>query len=100
MFCEEWDAAFGKDYKACIDTGALTVMIDYIMQPKYLRKLCPGIKDEDIMPATIAPELTYGHLREQLGFNGKIVSAATTMVVMCIPMARNAARSKSSRCIL
>ncbi len=91
LSCEDWDASFGAAYQACIDAGALTVMVGHIMQPEYSRKLCPGIQDEDIMPATLAPELLNGLLREQLGFNGLIITDATTMAGMCIPMARDKA---------
>jgi len=88
LSCEEWDESFGEAYQASIDAGALTVMIGHIMLPEYSRKLCPGIKDEDIMPATLAPELLNGLLREKLGFNGMIITDATTMAGMCIPMER------------
>jgi beta-N-acetylhexosaminidase len=91
MSCEEWDDTYGKVYKACIDAGALTVMPGHIMHPEYSRKLRPGIKDEDIMPATLAPELLNDLLREKLGFNGLIVSDATTMVGMLVPMPREKA---------
>ncbi len=91
LSCEEWDKTFGEAYKASIDAGALTVMAGHIMQPAYSRKFCPGIKDEDIMPATLAPELLNNLLREQLGFNGMIVTDATTMAGMCIPMDRRLA---------
>jgi len=91
MSCEEWDATYGKVYKACIDAGALTVMPGHIMHPEYSRRLLPGIKDDDILPATLAPELLNGLLRERLGFNGLIVSDATTMVGMLIPMPREKA---------
>ncbi len=91
LSCEEWDATFGEAYKASIDAGAMTVMIGHIMQPAYSRRLCPGIKDEDIMPATLAPELINGLLREKLGFNGMIVTDATTMAGFTIPMARSKA---------
>ena len=80
LSCEEWDRTYGEAYKACIEEGALTVMAGHIMMPEYSRKLCPGIKDEDIKPATLAPELLQGLLREKLGFNGLIVTDATTMV--------------------
>jgi beta-N-acetylhexosaminidase len=63
----------------------------HIMQPAYSRRLCPGIKDEDIMPATLAPELINGLLREKLGFNGLIVTDATTMAGFAIPMSRSQA---------
>jgi len=91
LSCEEWDESFGTAYKACIDAGALTVMVGHIMQPAYSRKLVPGIKDESIMPATLAPELLNGLLREKLGFNGLIITDATTMAGMCIPMSRDKA---------
>ncbi len=91
LSCEEWDETFGEAYKACIEEGAMTVMVGHIMQPAYSKRLCPGIKDEDIMPATLAPELINGLLREKLGFNGMIVTDATTMAGMCIPMSRKKA---------
>lgn len=88
LSCEEWDDTFGKAYKASIDAGALTVMAGHIAMPEYSRKLRPGIKDEDIMPATLAPELMNDLLRGQLGFNGMVVTDASTMAGMCIPMPR------------
>lgn len=91
LSCEEWDSTFGEAYKASIDAGALTVMVGHIMQPAYSRKFRPGIKDEDIMPATLAPELLNNLLREQLGFNGMIVTDSSTMAGMCIPMDRRLA---------
>jgi len=91
LSCEDWDATFGEAYKACIEAGALTVMIGHIMQPAYSRKLAPGIKDEDIMPATLAPELVTTLLKEKLGFNGLVVTDATSMAGMTIPMPREKA---------
>lgn len=91
LSCEEWDASYGAAYKACIEAGAMTVMVGHIMMPEYSRKLCPGIKDEDIMPATFAPELLNGLLRQKLGFNGMIVTDATTMVGMTCVMDRSLA---------
>ena len=91
LSCEEWDATFGEAYKACIDAGAMTVMIGHIMQPAYSRKLVPGIKDADIMPATLAPELITTLLKKQLGFNGLVLTDASSMAGMTIPMAREKA---------
>ena len=78
--CEEWDATFGKVYKGMIDAGVPSIMVGHIQQPAYSRALRPGIKDEEIMPATVAPELLQRLLREKLGFNGLIVTDATHMV--------------------
>ncbi len=80
LSCEEWDATFGKIYKGMIDAGVPSVMIGHIQQPAYSRALRPGIKDEDIMPATAAPELLQDLLRDKLGFNGLVVTDATHMV--------------------
>lgn len=88
---EEWDETYGKAYKACIDAGAMTVMIGHIMQPAYSKKFNPSLRDEDILPASLSPELMQKLLREQLGFNGLIVTDATTMAGFTIPMSRKKA---------
>jgi beta-N-acetylhexosaminidase len=88
LSCEEWDATYGAAYKASIDAGALTVMVGHIMQPAYSRKLNPGIRDEKILPATLSHELVTGLLKGQLGFNGLVVTDATTMAGMTIAMPR------------
>jgi beta-N-acetylhexosaminidase len=87
----EWNASFGKVYKGMIDAGAATVMAAHIMQPAYSRRLCPGIKDSEIMPATLAPELNNQLLRNQLGFNGLIVTDAATMAGFTAAMPRRKA---------
>jgi len=76
---EEWDASFGKVYDELIKAGALGLMAGHIMLPAYSRRLCPGIKDEELMPATLAPEILNGLLRQKLGFNGVIFTDATLM---------------------
>lgn len=80
LSCEEWDDSFGKVYKGMIDAGVPSIMIGHIAQPAYSRKFKPDIKDEEIMPATISPELLQNLLREKLGFNGLIITDATHMV--------------------
>ena len=91
MSCEEWDRTYGKVYKECIDAGALTCMVGHIMQPAYTRKINPEIREEDILPGSLSRELMTGLLREQLGFNGLIVTDATTMAGYTIPMSRRLA---------
>lgn len=85
---EEWDKSYGKVYKACIDAGVMAVMAGHIMQPAYTKYLNPQIKDDDILPATLSEELLQGLLRKRLGFNGLIVTDATTMSGFTIPMPR------------
>ncbi|MBU3146867.1 glycoside hydrolase family 3 protein [Clostridium sp. CF012] len=87
----EWDEGYGKIYKGMIEDGAMTFMIGHIMHPAYSRKLRPGIKDEELMPATLSPELLNGLLREKLGFNGLIVTDATLMAGFTQAMKREEA---------
>lgn len=76
---EAWDATFGKVYGELIKAGALGLMVGHILLPEYSRKFCPDIADHEIMPATLAPELLNDLLRQQLGFNGLILTDATLM---------------------
>lgn len=91
MSVDEWDRTFGQVYQGMIDAGAETVMAAHIMQPAYSRKLRPGILDSEIMPASLAPELNEQLLRRQMGFNGLIVSDATSMAGMTAVMPRREA---------
>ncbi|MEK5164218.1 glycoside hydrolase family 3 N-terminal domain-containing protein [Paenibacillus sp. FSL R5-0527] len=77
---EEWNDSFGMVYKGMIEGGAKTVMAGHILQPALTRYISPEIKDEDIMPASLSPELLQGILRDKLNFNGMIVTDATSMV--------------------
>jgi beta-N-acetylhexosaminidase len=88
---EDWDATFGQAYQACIDAGAMSVMVGHIMQPAYSRKLRPGLADADMLPASLASELMGDLLRGKLGFNGLVVTDATTMAGFTIPMPRSRA---------
>lgn len=88
--CEEWMETYGKCYRTCIDAGALTVMAGHILLPAWQKKLNPSLKDEELLPASLSPELIGrdGLLRKYLGFNGVIATDATTMAGMMIPMKR------------
>jgi len=91
LSCVEWDASYGDIYRACIDAGALTCMVGHIMQPAYTRHFNEKIEDADILPCSLSPELMQGLLREKLGFNGLIVTDATTMAGFTLPMTREKA---------
>lgn len=80
MSCEEWDSTFGKVYQELIDEGVMTIMAGHIALPAYSRELRPGIEDQDIRPATLAPELITGLLKEKLGFNGLVLTDASHMI--------------------
>ena len=100
MSCEDWMATYGNNYKASIDKGALTVMVGHIMQPAWQKRINPDLKDEDIMPATLSPELIgpEGLLRTYLGFNGVSCTDATTMAGFTIPMDRSKSVPYSIAC--
>ncbi len=86
--CDEWDATFGKVYETLIDAGLEAIMAGHIMQPAYTRHFNPGIADDDIMPATLSPELIGGLLRGKLGFNGMVLTDASHMVGLTCRMKR------------
>lgn len=76
---ETWWATFGGVYRAAINAGARTIMVGHIRQPSLTRAAMPGISATEIMPATLAPELIDGVLRQQLGFNGLVVTDNSAM---------------------
>lgn len=88
LSCEEWDNSFGKVYKNLIDEGLMTIMAGHIALPEYQYKLNPDLKYEDILPATLSSELITGLLREQLGFNGLVITDASHMIGMAAAMKR------------
>lgn len=91
MDCDAWMSTYGAAYRAGIEAGALTCMAGHIMQPAWSRRLDPGIRDEDILPASLSRELMQGLLRGELGFNGLVVTDATTMAGYTLPMSRRLA---------
>ena len=86
--CEQWDETFGKVYQNLIDNGLEAIMAGHIMQPAYTRHFNPEIADDDIMPATLSPELINGLLRTKLGFNGMVLTDASHMVGLTCRMKR------------
>lgn len=88
LSCKEWDDSFGWVYKQMIDEGIESIMAGHIALPAYSKKLCPGIADKDIRPATLAKELLTGLLREKLGFNGLILTDASHMAGMTSALPR------------
>ncbi len=91
LSCAEWDDTYGRVYKTLIDAGVPAVMVGHIALPAYSKKLRPGIKDEDVLPASLAPEIVTGLLREKLGFNGVVATDATVMAGMMMAMDRRTA---------
>ena len=87
---EEWMATYGHVYKTLIEGGCEALMGGHIMMPNYMRDVKPDIADEEILPATLCPEIMTGLLRDELGFNGMVVTDASHMVAMTDRMTRKA----------
>jgi beta-N-acetylhexosaminidase len=86
--CEEWDATFGKVYSGMIEAGVHSVMAGHIMMPAYQRYFHPGLKNSELLPATLSKELITDLLKGKLGFNGLVVTDASHMVGMTATMKR------------
>lgn len=84
-----WDATYGMVYKTMFDNGLEAVMGGHIMLPEYAKLINPDLKDEDMMPATLSPEIMTGLLRDRMGFNGVVVTDASHMVAMTNRMKRS-----------
>ncbi|MBQ8600335.1 MAG: beta-hexosaminidase [Clostridia bacterium] len=85
---EQWMATYGKVYKTLIDGGLDGIMGGHIMMREYMKEIKPGISDEELLPATLCPEIMTGLLRDKLGFNGMVVTDASHMVGMTDRMTR------------
>lgn len=76
---EEWDATYGKVYQGMIDDGIETLMSAHILLPSYSKFYNPDVADEDILPGSLNGDLHNKLLREKMGFNGLIITDATSM---------------------
>ncbi len=85
---EKWMETYGHVYKTLIDADLDAIMGGHIMMPEYMRTVKPGISDDEMLPATLCPEIMTGLLREKLGFNGMVVTDASHMVGMTDRMTR------------
>lgn len=75
---QSWESNFGRLYRSLIGDGALSVMSAHIAMPAWAEHFgAQGI--ERFRPASVSRELNEDLLRGRLGFNGLIVSDATTM---------------------
>ena len=85
---KEWMETYGHVYKTLIEADLDAIMGGHIMMPAYMREVKPDITDEEMLPATLCPEIMTGLLRDKLGFNGMVVTDASHMVAMTDRMTR------------
>lgn len=75
----DWEASFGRLYRAAIGQGVMSVMSAHIALPSFVLAQNPDAGVEAYRPASVSKALNLDLLRGQLGFNGLIVSDATPM---------------------
>ena len=75
----QWEATFGRLYRAAIAQGVMSVMSAHIALPSYILAQNSDAGIEAYRPAAVSKALNLDLLRGQLGFNGLIVSDATPM---------------------
>ncbi|MGR9248254.1 glycoside hydrolase family 3 protein [Rhizobium leguminosarum] len=76
---DEWKETFGRLYGTLINEGVLAIMSGHISLPAYIRSKVPDAGLEAFRPASVSRLLNVDLLRDELGFNGIIVSDATPM---------------------
>ena len=75
---EAWHEIFGRIYKTMIDGGVMSVMSAHIALPAYAAQ--HGMAGLELYrPASVSKLLNQNLLRDELGFNGLVVSDATPM---------------------
>jgi beta-N-acetylhexosaminidase len=85
----EWDETFGKVYGSLFDAGLPSIMAGHISLPKYVKHFNPDATvQEQILPATLNKYILTDLLRDEMGFNGLVVTDASHMVAMTATMKR------------
>ena len=97
---EEWDGSYRRIWEWGIGAGIESIMVGHIMLPEFSRKLRPDIKYADILPATVSPELLTDLLRNDLGFNGVVLTDASIMVGLtsALPRERQMVQAITAGC--
>lgn len=91
---DEWEANFGRLYRAAFAAGTLSVMSAHIALPSFVLADDPDAGLEAYRPASLSKKLTTYLLRGRLGFNGVIVSDASEMAGVTAFMEPGAAKAE------
>ena len=70
---DEWRASYGRIYRAVIDAGVNSVMLGHISLPAY------SDKEDKALPASLSKSLITDLLKNELGFEGIVVTDALNM---------------------
>ncbi|HQZ13888.1 MAG TPA: glycoside hydrolase family 3 N-terminal domain-containing protein [Devosia sp.] len=76
---DAWELVFGRLYRAAIAAGVMSVMSAHIALPAFVREVAGDVGLEAFRPASMSRLLNEELLRGRLGFDGLIVSDATSM---------------------
>lgn len=76
---DQWEASFGKIYRHMINHGVMSVMSAHIALPSWVKKRYPNAGREAFRPGSVSRVLNVELLRDELKFNGLVVSDATPM---------------------
>lgn len=77
---EEWMQTYGYVYKKMFEVGSASVMVGHVALPAVEDEIDPILGPK---PGTLSKNIMTGLLREELGFEGCIVSDAMAMVGAC-----------------
>ena len=86
---DRWMETYGQVYKTLIDGGLDAIMGGHILMPQLMKDKNPDVTPEEILPATLSYEIMTTLLRDDLGFNGMVVTDASHMVGMTNRMKRS-----------
>ncbi|MFG2074610.1 glycoside hydrolase family 3 protein [Nonomuraea maritima] len=75
---EEWERIDAPPFRAGIAAGADMIMSAHVVMP-YLQSDCDVDTQEGCDPATLDPEIMTGLLREELGYDGVVVTDSLAM---------------------
>ena len=96
---EEWAESFGRAYEELIKEGVPAVMVGHIAAPYVAKHRNSELTEKELyQPATQSKTLMTGILREELGFNGVIVTDSTLMIGYMQNMPRREAVPYSIEC--
>ncbi len=86
---EEWENTYGYIWRGMIDAGVMSIMSGHIALP-FVDGMYESEKDryKGLPPASLSKKILVGFLRDELGFDGAIVTDAINMIGLGAHMKR------------